>query len=115
MPTPIRIFICHCKATMRPVRSGLRVLVALLLAWTTLPATSQAQMAGDAWYRAALQHVAHVAEDFGLSTYGLYNDDGDTFHQWTVDELAAQVQSDRLAIPLVRFGLLPGHEDTGVR
>ena len=31
------------------------------------------------------------------------------------DELAAQVGSGRLAIPLVRFGLLPGHESTGVR
>jgi hypothetical protein len=65
----------------------------------------------------ALQHMAHVAEDFGLSTYGLYDDDdnGSAFHQWTVDELAAQVGSGRLAIPLVRFGLLPGHETTGVR
>src|SRR3954451_9181931 len=63
----------------------------------------------------ALQHMAHVAEDFGLSTYGLYEADGETFHQWSVDELTQQVGSGRLAIPLVRFGLLPGHEDTGVR
>jgi Peptidase C39 family len=62
----------------------------------------------------ALQHIAHVAEDFGLTTYGLY-DDADTFHQWTVEEVATQVASGRLVIPLVRFGLLPGHEDTGVR
>jgi hypothetical protein len=62
----------------------------------------------------ALQHVAHVAEDFGLSTYGLY-DAGDAFHQWTVDQMAEQVSSGRLVIPLVRFGLLPGHETTGVR
>jgi hypothetical protein len=62
----------------------------------------------------ALQHIAHVAEDFGLSAYGLY-DTGDTFHQWTVDDVAAQVAGGRLVIPLVRFGLLPGHEDTGVR
>jgi len=62
----------------------------------------------------ALQHIAHVAEDFGLSSYGLY-DDPATFHEWTVDEIAAQVGQGRLVIPLVRFGLLPGHEDTGVR
>jgi hypothetical protein len=62
----------------------------------------------------ALQHVAHVAEDFGLHSYGLY-DDADAFHQWTVDDVAAQVKSGRLVIPLVRFGLLPGHEATGVR
>jgi hypothetical protein len=64
----------------------------------------------------ALQHIARVAEDFGLSTYGLYETaDGDAFHQWSVDELFAQVAQGRLAIPLVRFGLLPGHEDTGLR
>jgi hypothetical protein len=63
----------------------------------------------------ALQHVAHVAEDFGLATYGLYDDDGDTFHQWSVDQMSAQVSSGRLVIPLVRFGLLPGHEASGVR
>jgi len=62
----------------------------------------------------ALQHVAHVAEDFGLSTYGLYDGD-EGFHQWTVDEIGANVAQGRLVIPLVRFGLLPGHEDTGVR
>jgi hypothetical protein len=62
----------------------------------------------------ALQHIAHVAEDFGLPTYGLY-DDVDAFHLWSVDEVAAQVTGGRLVIPLVRFGLLPGHEDTGLR
>ena len=63
----------------------------------------------------ALQHMAHVASDFGLNAYGLYEPDGETFHAWTVDELAAQVAQGRVAIPLVRYGLLPGHEDTGVR
>jgi Peptidase_C39 like family len=64
----------------------------------------------------ALQHVAHVAVDFGLSSYGLYDDEAESvFHQWTVDEVGAQVAAGRLVIPLVRFGLLPGHEDTGVR
>jgi len=64
----------------------------------------------------ALQHVAHVAEDFGVSSYGLYDDpDSEAFHQWSVDELATQLARGRLVIPLVRFGLLPGHEDSGVR
>jgi hypothetical protein len=64
----------------------------------------------------ALQHIAHVAEDFGLVSYGLYESgDSATFHQWTVDEVAGQVASGRLVIPLVRYGLLPGHEDSGVR
>ena len=62
----------------------------------------------------ALQHIAHVAEDFGLASYGLY-DDADAFHQWSADEISTQVAAGRLVIPLVRFGLLPGHEDSGVR
>jgi Peptidase_C39 like family len=64
----------------------------------------------------ALQHVAHVAQDFGLSMFGLYDDVAtETFHEWSVDDIADQVAQGRLVIPLVRFGLLPGHEDTGVR
>ncbi len=63
----------------------------------------------------ALEHIAHVAVDFGLSSHGLYEADAETFHQWTVDELASEVGRGRLAIPLVRFGLLPGHEASGVR
>jgi len=63
----------------------------------------------------ALQHIAHVAEDFGLPARGLYDDEDVAFHQWTVDELTEQVHAGRLAVPLVRFGLLPGHETTGVR
>ena len=62
----------------------------------------------------ALQHIAHVAEDFGLQTYGLY-DAPDEFHQWSVDEVADQVARGRWVIPLVRYGSLPGHETTGVR
>jgi hypothetical protein len=62
----------------------------------------------------ALQHMAHVAEDFGLHASGLYNAD-EEFHRWSVDELTEQVRAGRIAVPLVRFGLLPGHETTGVR
>jgi hypothetical protein len=66
----------------------------------------------------ALQHMAHVAQDFGLPSHGLYEgDDADsqTFHTWSVDEIRASVAAGRLVIPLVRFGLLPGHEESGVR
>src|SRR5215475_6591986 len=63
-----------------------------------------------------LQFVAQVAEDFGLATHALYDGDGSSaFHQWTVDEISDELQNGRLVIPLVRFGLLPGHEDSGVR
>src|SRR5262245_57402639 len=32
----------------------------------------------------ALDHIAHVAEDFGVHTYGLYGADG-SWRSWTVD------------------------------
>jgi hypothetical protein len=63
----------------------------------------------------ALQHIAHVAEDLGLPDHGLYEADGDAFHEWSLDDIAANIAAGRLVIPLVRFGLLPGHEDTGLR
>ena len=64
----------------------------------------------------ALQYVAQVAADFGLSAFGLYDDvNAGLFHQWSSDEIAVQLANGQLVIPLVRFGLLPGHEDTGVR
>jgi hypothetical protein len=62
----------------------------------------------------ALQHVAHVAEDYGVPAHGLY-DDADHFHHWSVDEVAEQVGRGRWVIPLVRYGSLPGHEASGVR
>src|SRR5256885_7237862 len=45
--------------------------------------------------RTALQHIAHVAEDFGLARYGLF-DDADAFHQWSADEISSQVAAGRL-------------------
>src|SRR3981081_4411924 len=39
----------------------------------------------------ALQPVAHVAEDFGLSSYGLYESGDASFHQWTGSEIEANV------------------------
>src|SRR5919199_1256103 len=35
----------------------------------------------------ALQHIAHVAEDFGLTSHGLY--DGHAFHGWAADQLGS--------------------------
>jgi hypothetical protein len=65
----------------------------------------------------SLQHIAQVALDFGLHASGLYESteaDGE-FHRWSVDELSQHVRAGRMAVPLVRFGLLPGHETSGVR
>ena len=61
----------------------------------------------------ALQHMATVAQDFGLETVGLY--EGNSFHRWTVAEIRAQLQAGRLVIPLVKYRLLPGHESSTIR
>jgi hypothetical protein len=58
--------------------------------------------------------MAQVAEDYGLRSYGLY-DDPKNFHKWGVDQVVDQVEKGRWMVPLVRYGLLPGHETSGVR
>ena len=63
----------------------------------------------------ALQHMAHVATDFGVPVHGLYDVPDEAFHRWTIDEVADQVRVGRWVIPLVRYNLLPGHESSGVR
>jgi len=68
----------------------------------------------------ALQHVAHVAADLGLEPRGLYQrPDGlygkEGFARWTVDDVRAEVLAGRPVIPLVKFRLLPGHEDSPFR
>ena len=62
----------------------------------------------------ALQHMAHVANDFGVPTHGLYAE-GEEFRRWDADDVGEQVGRGRFVIPLVRYGLLPGHETSGVR
>ena len=62
----------------------------------------------------ALEHVAHVAEDFGLPTYGLYETNG-RFLSWSIDEIRAQLHLGRPVMPLVRLYLLPGYEGSGTR
>lgn len=62
----------------------------------------------------ALQHMARVAEDQGIPSHGLFGE-GDTFRAWSVEDVTEQVQRGRMVIPLVRYGLLPGHEASGVR
>jgi len=63
----------------------------------------------------ALQHMAHVADDFVVPVHGLYDVADEVFHQWSIDEIADQLQRGRWVIPLVRYGMLPGHETSGVR
>jgi len=62
----------------------------------------------------ALQHVARVAEDFGIRTFGLY-DDVDRFHTWSLEEVRAQLRLGRPVMPLVRLYAMPGYEGIGPR
>jgi hypothetical protein len=62
----------------------------------------------------ALEHIARVAEDFGVAAHGLYAPDG-RFHTWTLDEIRAQLRQGRPVMPLVRLYLIPGYEGIGTR
>jgi Peptidase_C39 like family len=62
----------------------------------------------------ALQHVAHVAEDYGLSSVGLMAG-GDTFHHWTVGEISDELRRGHPVMPLVRLYLVPGYEGMAPR
>jgi len=61
----------------------------------------------------ALQHLAQVAEDFGVRTVGLYEQD--SFHQWTTAELRDEVAAGHPVIVLVKYRLLPGREYATIR
>lgn len=73
----------------------------------------------------ALQHMATVGEDFGLTPIGLYADgefhrplglaNPPEFYRWTVADIVAEVEQGRIVVPLVKYRLLPGHEDSLVR
>ena len=62
----------------------------------------------------ALEHIARVAEDFGVPTIGLYRDDG-KFRNWSIEDVRRELRLGRPVMPLVRLHLLPGKEDVGVR
>jgi hypothetical protein len=62
----------------------------------------------------ALQHIAHVADDFDLKSIGLYQDDG-SFRRWSVDDVRAEVAQGHPVIALVKYRLLPGREGSTVR
>jgi hypothetical protein len=62
----------------------------------------------------ALEHLAHVAEDFGVPTFGLMLEDG-SFRRWTSADLRAQLRQGRPVMVLVRLYLLPGYEGIGTR
>jgi hypothetical protein len=59
----------------------------------------------------ALDHIAHVAEDFGVSTYGLYGTEG-SWRSWSADDIREQLRMGRPVMPLVRLYLLPTYENS---
>jgi hypothetical protein len=61
----------------------------------------------------ALQHMAQVAEDFGVRTAGLY--ESGSFRRWTIEDLREQVGQGHPVIVLVKYRLLPGRESSNVR
>ncbi|MBV9357854.1 MAG: C39 family peptidase [Chloroflexi bacterium] len=56
--------------------------------------------------------LAQVAQGHGVKPLGLYETDGTTFHQWTVDEVKQQVANHHPVIVQVRYRSLPRREDS---
>ena len=61
-----------------------------------------------------LDHVAHVGEDLGIKTHGLFTADGG-FRRWEVSDIVAELRQGRPVMPLVRLYLVPGYEGLAPR
>jgi hypothetical protein len=61
-----------------------------------------------------LDHVAHVGEDFGLGTHGLFTSDG-SLRSWSVEDVAAELRQGHPVMALVRLYLVPGYEGLAPR
>jgi hypothetical protein len=59
----------------------------------------------------ALDHIAHVAEDFGVRAHGLYGANGH-WRSWSADDIREQLRMGRPVMPLVRLYLLPTYENS---
>jgi hypothetical protein len=71
------------------------------------------------WAGTAIEYLAQVGADFGLQPMRML-DSGKPpppgkleadWHRWTTDEVRSTVLAGEPVIPLVKFRLLPGHED----
>lgn len=58
-----------------------------------------------------LDHLARVAEDFGVPTRGLF--EGRRFRAWSIADLREEVSQGNPVIVLTKYRLLPGHEGSG--
>jgi hypothetical protein len=54
--------------------------------------------------------LARVAQSHGLRAYGLYENDGETLHRWSLDDVRANVRQGRPVIAQVVYRGLPGRE-----
>ena len=61
-----------------------------------------------------LDHVAHVGEDLGIATHGLFRSDG-SFRTWELSEIVEELRRGRPVMPLVRLYLVPGYEGMAPR
>jgi hypothetical protein len=59
----------------------------------------------------ALDHIAHVANDFGVDTHGLYNPDGSWRH-WEIADVVSELRQGHPVVPLVRLYQVPGYESS---
>jgi uncharacterized protein YvpB len=59
---------------------------------------------------AYIQHLAGAVEAYGLSTFGLYQEQG-RLRRWTLEELRSALRAGHPVIPQVKYRLLPGRED----
>ena len=57
-----------------------------------------------------LEHVAHVAEDLGVGTRGLYGPDG-SYRHWETGDIVEELRQGHPVMPLVRLYLVPGWEN----
>jgi hypothetical protein len=57
--------------------------------------------------------LARVAQAKGLQASGLYEDDGQTLHHWSIDEIRQAVRSGHPVIVQVVYRGLPGRGDSG--
>ncbi|HZU04397.1 MAG TPA: C39 family peptidase [Chloroflexota bacterium] len=59
---------------------------------------------------AFIQHLAGAVEAYGLSTFGLYQEDG-RLRRWTLEDLRSALRAGYPVIPQVKYRLLPGREE----
>src|ERR671935_18896 len=82
----------RCAASMTSAALGM-ILDAYQLNYSTLDLRQMTHTYQGTWPNrggTALQHMAHVAQDFGVAVHGLYDVPDEAFHRWGIDEISDQ-------------------------